>query len=139
MLRSLISSVAGLRNHLVRLDVIGNNIANVNTIGFKADRITFKDTMTQILQGATKPVGDLGGINPMQIGSGSAIGSIDTIFQQGGLETTGTITDLALQGSGFFVVNDGANQFYTRAGAFRFDADGQLVTATNGFILRFPD
>ncbi|MBN2008076.1 flagellar hook-basal body complex protein [candidate division KSB1 bacterium] len=136
MLRSLISSVSGLRNHLVKLDVIGNNIANVNTLGFKAGRITFKDTMSQLLSGASRPVGDLGGINPMQLGTGMAVGSIDAIMNQGVLESTGNITDLAIQGDGFFILSDGETNFYTRSGAFQFDGNGKLVSPTNGFAVQ---
>ena len=137
MLRSLISSVSGLRNHLVKLDVIGNNIANVNTLGFKAGRITFKDSMSQLLSGASRPIGDLGGINPMQLGTGMSVGSVDAIMNQGVLESTGNITDLAVQGEGFFIVNDGADgDFYSRSGAFQFDGDGKLVSPTNGFAVQ---
>lgn len=136
MLRSLFTGVSGLRNHLIRLDVIGNNIANINTIGFKAGRVTFQDTMAHILQGATRPNGDLGGINPMQIGSGMSVGSIDTFHSQGALESTGNIMDLAIMGDGFFIVNDGDHQYYTRAGAFQFDANGRLVTTGNGFSVQ---
>jgi flagellar hook protein FlgE len=136
MLRSLISSVAGLRNHLVKLDVIGNNIANVNTLGFKAGRITFKDTMSQLLSGASRPIGDLGGINPMQLGTGMAVGSIDSIMNQGVLESTGNITDLAVQGEGFFIISDGLQNYYSRSGAFQFDGNGKLVSPTNGFAVQ---
>lgn len=136
MLRSLNSGVSGLRNHLVKMDVIGNNIANVNTIGFKTGRITFKDTMSQLLQGSTRPIGDLGGINPMQLGTGMSVGSIDNQMTQGGLESTGKITDLAIQGDGFFVISDGTSQYFTRSGAFQFDANGKLVSPTNGFAVQ---
>ena len=136
MLRSLISGVAGLRNHLVRLDVIGNNIANVNTTGFKSGRVTFKDTLSQLLQGSSRPVGDLGGINPIQLGSGMAIGSIDTLITQGGLESTGNITDLAIQGEGYFFVSDGNQEYFTRSGAFQFDGNAKLVSPTNGFAVQ---
>ena len=119
MMRSLFSGVSGLRNHQVRMDVIGNNVSNVNTVAFKAGRVTFKEGFAQLLQGASRPPGDHGGINPIQIGLGMQIGSIDTLFSQGNLETTGLNTDLAIQGSAFFVVKNGADSFYTRAGNFR--------------------
>jgi flagellar hook protein FlgE len=136
MMRSLYSGVSGLRNHQVRLDVIGNNIANVNTVAFKASRVTFKEAFTQLLQGASRPPGDLGGINPIQIGSGMNIGSIDQLFTQGTLESTGQNTDLAIQGESFFVVSNGARRFYTRAGNFQLDADGRLIAPNNGFVVQ---
>jgi flagellar hook protein FlgE len=135
-MRSLFAAVSGLRNHQTRLDVIGNNIANVNTLGFKASRVTFKVAFAQLLQGATRPPGDLGGVNPMQIGSGMSIGSIDQLFTQGALEATGLNTDLAIQGDAFFVVNSGSRRFYTRAGNFQLDADGRLIAANNGFVVQ---
>ena len=110
MMRSLFAGVSGLRNHQTRLDVIGNNIANVNTVAFKASRVTFKEAFAQLLQGASRPPGDLGGVNPIQIGSGMNIGSIDQLFTQGTLESTGQNTDLAIQGDSFFVVGNGARR-----------------------------
>lgn len=136
MLRSLFAGVSGLRNNQVRMDVIGNNIANVNTVAFKAGRVTFKEGFAQLLQGASRPPGDQGGINPIQIGLGMQIGSIDQIFNQGNLETTGLNTDLAIQGDSFFVVRKGNQSFYTRAGNFQVDALGQLVSPANGFIVQ---
>lgn len=96
MLRSLFSSVSGLRNHQVRMDVIGNNVANVNTVAFKQARVTFKEGFAQLLQGASRPPGDQGGINPIQIGLGMQIGSVDQLFTQRNIETTGLNTDLAI-------------------------------------------
>ncbi len=133
MLRSLFAGVSGLRNHQVRMDVIGNNIANVNTVAFKAGRVTFKEGFAQLLQGASRPPGDQGGINPIQVGLGMQIGSIDQLFTQGNIETTGQTTDLAIQGDSFFVVRKGNQSFYTRSGNFQLDADGKLVSPTNGF------
>ncbi len=127
MMQSLYAGISGLRNHLIRMDVIGNNIANVNTIGFKAGRVTFKEAMAAVLRGATRPSQEKGGINPMQIGLGMSISSIDNLFTQGSLETTGIITDLAVQGDGFFILRDGETKYYTRAGAFRVDPLGRLV------------
>ncbi|MCA9722235.1 MAG: flagellar hook-basal body complex protein, partial [Gemmatimonadetes bacterium] len=135
-MRSLFAAVSGLRNHQTRLDVIGNNIANVNTVAFKASRVTFKEAFTQLLQGATRPPGDQGGVNPIQVGSGMNIGSIDQIFTQGSLESTGQNTDLAIQGDAFFVVNNGNRRFFTRAGNFQIDADGRLIAANNGFVVQ---
>ncbi len=133
MMRSLFAGVSGLRNHQTRMDVIGNNIANVNTVGFKASRVTFAEAFAQLLQGASRPPGDLGGINPIQIGLGSKIGSIDQNFAQGNLEATGQSTDLAIQGDGLFVLSDGTRSFYTRAGNFQLDANGRMVSPANGF------
>jgi flagellar hook protein FlgE len=136
MMRSLFSGVSGLRNQQVRMDVIGNNISNVNTVAFKAGRVTFKEGFAQLLQGASRPPGDLGGINPIQVGLGMQIGSVDMMFNQGNLETTGLNTDLAIQGDSFFVVKKGTQNYYTRSGNFQLDADGQLVAPTNGFVVQ---
>jgi flagellar hook protein FlgE len=136
MLRSLFAGVSGLRNHQVRMDVIGNNIANVNTVAFKSGRVTFKEGFAQLLQGASRPPGDQGGINPIQVGLGMQIGSIDQLFTQGNIETTGQNTDLAIQGDSFFVVRKGNQSFYTRSGNFQMDADGKLVSPTNGFVVQ---
>lgn len=136
MMRSLYAGVSGLRNHQTRMDVIGNNIANVNTVAFKASRVTFKEAFAQLLQGASRPPGQAGGINPIQIGSGMNIGSIDQLFTQGSLESTGQNTDLAIQGDAFFVLSDGSRRVYTRAGNFQLDANGKLIAANNGFVVQ---
>jgi flagellar hook protein FlgE len=136
MLRSLYAGVSGLRNNQVRMDVIGNNIANVNTVAFKAGRVTFKEGFAQLLQGASRPPGDQGGINPVQIGLGMQIGSIDQMFSQGNIETTGLNTDVAIQGDAFFTVRKGNQSFYTRSGNFQVDGLGQLVSPTNGFVVQ---
>jgi flagellar hook protein FlgE len=136
MLRSLFAGVSGMRNHQVRMDVIGNNIANVNTVAFKAGRVTFKEGFAQLLQGASRPPGDQGGINPIQVGLGMQIGSIDQLFTQGNIETTGQTTDLAIQGDSMFVVRKGNQSYYTRSGNFQLDADGRMVSPTNGFVVQ---
>jgi flagellar hook protein FlgE len=136
MPRALSSAVSGLRNQQTKMDVIGNNIANVNTVGFKAGRVTFKEGFTQVLSSATRPTDGMGGTNVAQVGLGSQIGSIDTQFTQGTLETTGNNTDLAVQGNSFFVVKKDAQSFYTRAGNFTVDANGSLVSGTNGFVVQ---
>ncbi len=136
MLRSLWAGVSGMRNHQVRLDVTGNNIANVNTTAFKTGRVTFKEGFAQLVAGASRPPGDHGGVNPIQVGLGSQIGSVDTLFAQGNIETTGIGTDLALQGPSFFVVAKGNQHYYTRAGNFQLDANGNLVSPTNGFVVQ---
>lgn len=128
MLRSMFSGVSGLRAHQTMMDVVGNNIANVNTTGYKASRATFQEALTQTVRGATGAVpGDAGGINPMQLGLGARVASIDGVFTQGASQVTGRVTDLAIQGDGFFVVETNEGVRYTRAGAFTFDAIGQLV------------
>ncbi|MDK2855160.1 MAG: flagellar hook protein FlgE [Bacillota bacterium] len=128
MMRSMYAAVSGLRNHQIRMDVIGNNIANVNTIGFKKSRVTFQDAFTQILRGASRPQGGVGGTNPMQVGLGMVLGSIDTIHTKGNTQTTGNMTDLAIDGEGYFILNSGSgSRVYTRAGAFRFDSEGNFV------------
>ena len=136
MMRSLFSGVSGLRNHQVRMDVIGNNISNVNTVAFKSGRVTFKEGFAQLVAGASRPPGDHGGVNPIQVGLGMQIGSIDTLFSQGNLETTGLNTDLAIQGDAFFTVGKGNEFYYTRSGNFQLDAGGRLVSPTNGFVVK---
>lgn len=136
MIRSLYSGLSGLRNHETKLDVIGNNISNLNTVGFKSGRVNFEEMMATTLKSPTKPTNKLGGQNPIQVGVGSQIGSITTLFSQGGLQTTGKQTDLAIQGDGFFVLSDGKQNFYTRDGSFQFDSAGRLVTSTNGYVVQ---
>jgi flagellar hook protein FlgE len=133
MMRSLYSGVAGLQNHQVRMDVLGNNVANVNTTGFKKGRATFQDLLYQQLSGASAPNGEVGGVNPKEIGLGMAIGSIDTIHTQGSLQTTGVQTDLAIQGNGFFVLKKGESTLFTRDGALGLDKDGRIVNPSTGY------
>src|SRR5690606_2360561 len=95
MMRSMFAGVSGLRNHQTRMDVIGNNIANVNTVGFKASRVNFRQMFSQTLRGASRPTNDRGGTNPMQIGLGAILGSITPTFTPGNVQTTGSETDLA--------------------------------------------
>ncbi|MBU7008273.1 flagellar hook protein FlgE [Phosphitispora fastidiosa] len=128
MMRSMFSGVSGLRNHQLRMDVIGNNIANVNTIGYKRARVTFQDMLSQNIRGASSPQGGKGGTNPQQIGLGMTVNSIDILHTQGSSETTGKVTDMMVDGDGFFMVGDGNNTFYTRAGNFDFDSAGNLIS-----------
>lgn len=135
MVRSLNSGVAALKSHQTRLDVIGNNIANVNTYGFKGSRVTFRDLYYQSTKGAAAP-GSGGGINPSQIGYGSTMGSIDVMHGQAALTTTGNPLDLAISGEGFFQVMDGeGNKYYTRAGMLDIDSAGNLIDTNGNFIL----
>ena len=132
MMRSLYSGVSGLQNHQTRMDVIGNNISNVNTIGFKRGRVNFQDMISQQMQGAAKPTDELGGVNPKEVGLGMTVAAIDNIFNQGNLQSTGVSTDIAIQGNGFFIMKSGEESFYTRAGAFSLDTNGTLVNPANG-------
>ncbi|WP_405732411.1 flagellar hook protein FlgE [Anaerovibrio slackiae] len=129
MMRSLYSGVSGLKNHQTRMDVVGNNISNVNTTGFKSSRVTFSDTLSQTLSGAASPQGNLGGTNPKQIGLGSSLSSIDTLFTDGSVQSTGVNTDLCLSGNGLFIVKNGDAMYYTRNGNFKFDKDGYYVNS----------
>jgi len=130
---SMNSAVSGLRAHQLMLDVTGNNIANVNTPGFKAGRATFSDVLSQTLAGAMAPTGNVGGTDPQQVGLGVRTGAITNLFTQGGILTTNKPTDLAIQGEGFFVLSDGASNFFTRAGAFEVDSAGNLVDSVTGY------
>lgn len=130
--RSMYTAVSGIRNQQTYMDVIANNIANSGTMGYKKGRITFEETFSLLLQGASRPPGDQGGVNPLQVGNGSSVGSIDNVFVQGNIQSTGNQTDLAIRGDGFFVVNDGNRDYYTRAGSFQWDSNGRLVIPFNG-------
>ena len=136
MMRSLFSGVSGLKNHQTRMDVIGNNISNVNTTGFKSGRVTFTDTLNQTLTGASRAAKGKGGTNPKQVGLGSVLGSIDTIFTNGSVQSTGKNTDLCLSGSGLFIVNDPSGTYYTRNGAFEFDEAGNYVLPGSGMFVK---
>ncbi len=133
MMRSLYAGVSGLQNHQTRMDVIGNNIANVNTTGFKRGRVDFQDMISQQLSGAAKPTTEVGGVNPKEVGLGMTVAAIDTIFTQGNLQSTGVATDVAIQGNGFFLEKNGEKSYYTRAGAFGLDNQGTLVNPANGY------
>jgi flagellar hook protein FlgE len=134
MLRSLYSGISGLRSHQTMLDVTGNNIANVNTTGFKSSSVQFQDTLSQMTRGAGAP-GAEGGTNPAQIGLGVQVAGVATNFNQGSSQATGKATDLMISGDGFFAVTNGGQTLYTRAGSFTPDAQGRLVTA-DGAILQ---
>ncbi len=136
LLNSLFSGVSGLRNHQVMLDVIGNNIANVNSIGYKGSRVTFSDTFNQFVRFGTNPTEANGGTNSFQIGLGMKVNSIDRNWNQGTFERTGVVTDLALQGDGLFVLEQNGERFYSRAGTFVFDSDYKLVNPQNGAIVQ---
>jgi len=132
MMRSLYSGVSGLKNHEIRMDVIGNNVANINSYGFKKGRVSFQDLISQRLRGAQNPRDEVGGVNPKEIGLGVTSASIDQIFHQGSLKTTGVKTDVAVLGDGFFTLRKGEELLYTRDGNFSLDRDGFLVVPGTG-------
>jgi flagellar hook protein FlgE len=134
MIRSMFSAISGLRNHQVMMDVVGNNIANVNTTGFKSSAVVFQDVLSQSLRGAGQPSDELGGTNPAVVGLGSKVAAVTTNYSQGALQRTGRATDVAIQGDGFFIVDQAGLTNYTRAGSFSVDALGRLVTQEGGLI-----
>lgn len=129
MLRSLYSGVSGMKNFQTELDTIGNNIANVNTYGYKKGRVTFKDAISQTLVSATP------GTSAQQVGLGSQIGSIDTVDTSGSPQSTGRPLDFAITGDGYFRVQDGNDTYYTRAGNFYFDDNRRLVNSEGFAVL----
>lgn len=126
------TAASGLRNHQLRIDAVANNIANVNTAGYKSANVVFADVLSQTLRGASAPTGNFGGINPKQIGLGMQLAAIHTMMSQAALENTSRQTDFAVNGSGFFVLTSGDDTIFTRAGDFSIDRDGKLV-ANNGY------
>src|SRR5574337_1743732 len=126
------TAITGLKAYQTDLGVIGNNIANANTTGYKASRAQFSDLLVQTIEGATPPSATTGGIDPLQIGAGVIVGGIQNIQTQGAIEPTGRSSDLAVQGEGFFVLSNGENQVYTRVGTFELDANGNLVDSGTG-------
>jgi len=143
MLRSLYSGVSGMRSNQTKMDVLGNNIANVNTTGFKSGRVRFQDMLSQTLANAQGPTDEnLGGINAQQVGLGVKVGAIDTIMTDGALQPTNRDLDLAVEGTGFFMVSqdtDAQMKYYTRDGAFYRDYDGNLVNAGGYRVLGYTD
>jgi len=123
------ASLSGMNANQQKLSVIGNNLANINTVAFKASQVNFADLVSQTVGGPS--------INPMQVGLGVAVGTITPNFSQGGVETTGVATNVAIQGNGFFLVGDPANAIYTRAGDFTFDADGMLIAPDGQPVLGY--
>ena len=137
MIRSMYSAVSGLKGHQTRMDVVGNNIANVNTTGFKASRVTFADMISQNLSGASSPTGTIGGVNPKQIGLGMSVAATDLLYTNGSVQQTGKNTDVAIsRGDGLFIVSRGEQKYYTRNGAFSFDAEGNLVLPSTGLYVQ---
>lgn len=132
MMRAMFAAISGLQNHITFLDVVGNNIANVNTTAFKAGRVKFEDMLSQTTAGASAPTANRGGTNGVQVGLGMRVGGIDVIQTQGSLQSTGKLTDFAIQGNGQFILRNGSETFYTRDGAFDVSVSGELTNPTNG-------
>ncbi len=129
---SLLTAVSGMEAAQTMLDVVGNNLANVNTVGFKSQSVGFQDLFYQTLSGGSQDVTGQSGTNPVQVGLGVTVGGVNTNFSVGSLEQTGQPLDLALQGNGFFVMNNGSENSYTRAGSFSISSSGYLVDPTTG-------
>lgn len=136
MIRSLYTGESGLKGHQIRMDVIGNNISNVNTVGYKSSRATFEDMLSQNMKGASASNGGIGSANPKQVGLGTQVSRIDLIFRDGAPVTTGKNTDLSLSGDGLFVVKRGNETYYTRDGAFEFDSAGNYVMPGSGHYVQ---
>ena len=140
MMRSMYSAISGLKAHQTKMDVIGNNIANVNTIAYKGSRVQFKEVFSQTLKGASSAEGGKGGSNPMQVGLGIDVSSIDNFQTIGSIERTEIPTDLMIDGEGFFMVSDDPsfnNRYYTRAGNFSIDDDGNLLSSGSLKVLGY--
>ncbi|MEZ0493740.1 flagellar basal-body rod protein FlgF [Kineococcus sp. TBRC 1896] len=135
MLRSMFSGVSGLRSHQTMMDVVGNNIANVNTAGFKSSGVVFADTLSQLTKAAGAPTDANGGTNPSQVGLGVRVQAITQNMTQGSAQATGKSTDLMLQGDGMFAVQQGDGVFYTRNGSFTLDANGSIVTNDGAYVM----
>ena len=138
MMRSLYSGVTGLRNHQTKMDVIGNNIANVNTVGFKSSRAVFQDIYSNTIKTASAPDGEnSGGTNPQQIGLGVSIAAIDVLHTKGAPQYTGEPLDFSIDGDGYFIIKDGTLERYTREGNFYLSVDDRLVSASGDYIQGF--
>jgi len=134
MLRSMFSAISGLRAHQTKMDVVGNNIANVNTVGYKSQTTVFEDTLSQLLRNGSAPQNGTAGSNPAQVGLGVKLAGISTNWTQGSTQNTGRSTDFMISGDGFFMTKAGSENLYTRAGSFDFDGDGKLVTPNGGVL-----
>lgn len=134
MMRSLYSGVTGLRSHQTKMDVIGNNISNVNTVGFKASRVIFQDIYSQTVAPASAATANTGGTNPQQIGLGVQLGTIDVLDTESSSQYTGNTLDLAIDGDGYFVIRDGGSYTYTRAGNFYTDSENYLVDSNGNYV-----
>jgi flagellar hook protein FlgE len=141
MMRGMFAAISGLKVHQMMLDVTANDIANVNTIGFKAERTSFKDALSQLQRGASAPSATLGGTNSAQVGLGVQLNGIDNLMQSGAVQSTGNALDCAIQGDGFFRITDDPSGFgnilYTRAGNFSRDANGDVVTPEGYYVVGY--
>ncbi len=136
MMRSMFSGGSGLKTHQTKMDVVGNNIANINTVGYKRSTVTFNEMLNQQIRGASAPSSNFfGGTNPMQVGFGVTVGSIDVVRSAGSLQPTGRSMDMSIEGEGYFVIGLGSDNYYTRAGNFGFDSENNLV-ASNGMKVK---
>lgn len=140
MMRSLYSAITGLKNHQIAMDVIGNNIANVNTSGYKKARTSFASMLGQAIRGASAPDSSAtpayGGTNGIMVGLGSTLGSVDKVMGQGSSQYTGKDTDMMIQGTGMFVLKLGGTSYYTRTGNFGFDKSGNLIDPATGALVQ---
>lgn len=132
MIRSMFTAIGALNLNQTWLDVISDNLANSTTTGFKASRVIFQDQFAQIMSSGAAPIGDIGGINPTEVGLGVKLGYVSPLFTQGMMQATGRSTDLAIQGNGFFVYSNSQETFYSREGSLEIDADGYLVNNSTG-------
>lgn len=140
MMRGMFAAISGLRVHQALLDVTANNIANVNTVGFKAERVSFKDSLSQTIRGGGAPTATSGGTSAQQVGLGVQLGTIDNVMNSGAIQSTGNPFDMAVQGDGWFQVSSDpaaatATTYYTRSGNFSRDANGDLVTPDGFYVV----
>ncbi len=134
---AMLTAASGLLSHQRKLDVVANNLANLNTVGYKTSRVVFADLMYETLQSSSASRNpDFGGTNPLQVGTGVRVAQISKLFTQGNLESTGALFDFAIQGDGFFQLSDSTNQWYTRAGAFTLDSNANLVDPSTGLLVQ---
>src|ERR1700710_865795 len=131
----MFTAISGLRAHQQMIDVTGNNIANVNTSGFKSSSVVFQDILSQTLRGAGSPATAIGGTNPAQVGLGVTANSITTNLEQGPMQRTNRPTDIAIEGDGYFMLDAGGQQQFTRNGAFSTDGNGMLVSQDGAFVM----
>jgi flagellar hook protein FlgE len=146
MMRGMFAAISGLKQHQVMLDVTANDIANVNTIGYKSARVTFQDSLTQLQRGAAGPTTSTGGSNAAQVGLGVGLGSVDNLMTSGSMQTTGNPLDCYIQGDGFFEIGEGnptgnatpiPATAYTRAGNFTVSSEGYLTTQEGSYVLGY--
>lgn len=134
MMRSLYSGITGLRNHQTRMDVIGNNISNVNTAGYKSSRVVFSDIYSQTISPASGSTATSGGTNPKQVGLGASIATIDVMHTASASQYTGAPLDISIEGDGYFVLTGGGQNMFTRAGNFYTDSNNNLVSSSGAFV-----